>query len=87
MHELDFTRHNLAVDLEEVKRMFQEDFNGGCRHLVRLAFKEIMKMEVTDYLQAERYERGDSRRGRRNGYRKRTLLTSVGRITSPLTET
>jgi transposase-like protein len=80
MHELDFTRHNLAVDLEEVKRMFQQNFNGGCRHLVRLAFKEIMKIEVSEYLQAEPYERGDSRRGSRNGYRKRTLVTSVGKI-------
>lgn len=80
MHELDFTRHNLAVDLEEVKRMFQEDFNSGCRYLVRLAFKEIMKIEVTDYLQVERYERADRRRGRRNGYRRRTLLTSVGAV-------
>jgi hypothetical protein len=39
MQELDFSTHNLALDLEEVKEGFEEDFNGGCRYLVKQAFE------------------------------------------------
>lgn len=78
MEELDFSRHNLAVDLLEVKKMFEEDFNDGCRYLVRRAFEGIMRVDLDAYLGAERYQRSDSRQGYRNGYRRRSLLTSVG---------
>ncbi len=78
MQELDFTKHNLSVDLEEVKKMFSEDFNGACRHLVKEAFEGIMRLDLEAYLGADRYERSASRRGRRNGFRPRRLLTSVG---------
>ena len=78
MRELNFSRHNLAVDLREVKRMFREDFNEGCRHLIKRAFEGIMCCEISDYLRAEPYERSDSRRSQRNGYRDRSLVTNVG---------
>jgi putative transposase len=78
MQELDFTRHRLSVDLVEVKKMFAEDFNGACRHLVKEAFEGIMRLDLEAYLGADRYERSQSRQGHRNGYRRRQLLTSVG---------
>jgi putative transposase len=80
MRELDFSTHNLAVDLQEVKRMFREDFNGGCRYLIKQAFEGIMRYEADEYLRAERYERCESRRSHRNGSRSRSLLTSVGAV-------
>jgi len=78
MQELDFTSHSLSVDLLEVKKMFDEDFNGGCRHLVKEAFEGIMRLDLDAYLGAGRYERSRSRRGHRHGFRPRRLLTSVG---------
>jgi transposase-like protein len=80
MRELDFSTHNLAVDLQEVKRMFQEDFNGGCRYLIKQVFEGIMRYEADEYLRAERYERCESRRSQRNGSRARSLLTNVGAV-------
>jgi transposase-like protein len=78
MRELNFSTHNLSVDLREVKRMFQEDFSDGCRYLIKQAFEGIMCCEINDYLCAEPYERSDRRRGQRNGFRSRSLLTNVG---------
>ena len=78
MQELDFTEHRLSVDLVEVKKMFAEDFNGACRHLVKEAFEGIMRLDLEAYLGADRYERSENRRGHRNGCRPRHLLTSVG---------
>lgn len=80
MQELDFSTHNLAVDLLEVKERFEEDFNDGCRYLVKKAFEVIMRVDLDAYLGAERYKRGERRRGHRNGYRTRSLLTSVGAV-------
>jgi len=68
------------LDLEEVKERFEEDFNAGCRHLVKQAFEGIMRVDLDAYLGSERYRRGESRRGYRNGYRRRSLLTSVGAL-------
>jgi len=58
--------------------MFQDDFNAGCRHLIKQAFETIMRCEITDYLRVDSYQRSESRRGLRNGYRSRTLITNVG---------
>jgi putative transposase len=80
MQELDFSTHNLALDLEEVKERFEEDFNGGCRYLVKQAFEGIMRVDLDAYLGTERYKRSGGRRSYRNGYRRRSLLTSVGAV-------
>jgi transposase-like protein len=80
MRELNFSEHNLSVDLWEVKKMFAEDFNDGCRYLIKQAFEGIMCCEIKDYLRAEPYERSDRRRSQRNGSRQRSLLTNVGII-------
>lgn len=78
MRELDFSAHNLSVDLREVKRMFRENFNDGCRYLIKQAFESIMCCEINDYLRAEPYERSVIRRSQRTGYRDRSLVTNVG---------
>jgi putative transposase len=78
--QLDFSRHNLVIDLREVKRMFQMHFNEGCRYLVKQAFERIMAQDMYEHICALRYERTPVREGYRNGYRARSLLTSVGVI-------
>jgi len=78
MRELNFSDHNLSVDLKEVKSMFRDEFNNGCRYVIKQAFEKIMKYEVNSYLKAESYERAAGRQSYRNGYRKRSLLTNVG---------
>jgi putative transposase len=78
LRQLDFSKHNLVIDLKEVKRMFGENFNGGCRYLLKQVFEEIMALDLYEHICARRYERTPVRSGFRNGYRERGLLTSVG---------
>jgi transposase-like protein len=40
----------------------------------------LLEKEMTDFLDAEKYERTESREGRRNGYRERELHTRVGTL-------
>jgi putative transposase len=80
LKQLDFSKHNLVIDLAEVKRMFQMHFNDGCRYLVKQAFERIMAQDMYEHICACRYERTSVRSGYRNGYRPRSLLTSVGEV-------
>ncbi|MFQ6031912.1 MAG: hypothetical protein ACE5K2_03240 [Candidatus Zixiibacteriota bacterium] len=50
LKQLDFSKHNLVIDLAEVKRMFQMHFNQGCRYLVKQAFEKIMALDMYDLL-------------------------------------
>jgi transposase-like protein len=78
--ELDFSSPNLVLDLAEVKRMFEMHFNQGCRYLVKQVFEKIMRVDMYGHISALRYERTPIRWGYRNGYRTRSLLTSVGAV-------
>lgn len=80
VRELDFSNHNLTVDLAEVKRMFATHANEGCRSLFKQALELVMAEELYWHLQAGWKQRTEVRRGHRNGYRPRSLLTSFGQV-------
>ena len=50
------------------------------RALLRHTIQEVLEEEMTAFLNAEPYTRTEERRGYRNGYKPRTLLTRVGRL-------
>jgi putative transposase len=78
--QLDFSKHDLVIDLTEVNKMFEVHFNEGCRYWVKQAFEKIMALDMYEHTCALRYERTPVRSRFRNGYRGRDLLTSVGLI-------
>jgi putative transposase len=80
LRELNFDKHNVSWSLKEVKRMFWMDFEDGCRWLFKEALEKAMATDLGEYLQAGRHERGERRRGYRNGYRGRRLLTGFGEV-------
>lgn len=80
VRELDFSHPNLAVDLNKVKEMFAQHTNDGCRFLVKQALESIMLNDLFQQLEAGWNQRTESRRGYRNGFRQRTLLTSFGEM-------
>jgi len=49
--------------------------------LIQDVLNQVLKAQATEYVGAEPYERTDGRRGYRNGYRERRLVTRVGSIT------
>jgi len=53
----------------------------GLAQLIEEVLNQVLEAQVTEHLQAERYERSDDRMGYRNGYRLRTLYMRVGRVT------
>ena len=80
LKQLNFSKHNLIIDLAEVKRMFGESLNQGCRYLLKQSLEQAMALDFYHHISARRYQRTPLRGGYRNGYRPRSLLTSVGVI-------
>ena len=78
--DLDFTSHNLHVDLHEVKRMFAMHTDNGCRYLLKQTLERLMVDDLTEHLQAQWNQRTVTRRSHRNGFRYRSLLTKQGEL-------
>jgi len=77
---LDFYEENVSWGLGEVKEMFGEGFQEGCRRVGEHLLNYGIAMEFKEYLGAFRYQRVKSRKGWRNGYRERRLQTSLGEL-------
>ena len=52
----------------------------GLRKVMETAIQRILEEELTSFLNAESHERTQDRRGYRNGYKPRTLMTRLGRM-------
>jgi len=50
------------------------------KYILETVFNRLLEREMEKHLQAEKYERTDSRSGHRNGYRERKLHTRVGTL-------
>lgn len=50
------------------------------REIVERVLQELLKAEMTEHIGAAPHERTDARKGRRNGYKPRTLRTRVGTL-------
>ena len=76
----DLTQLTLKDLWHEVKS--EEDFFGDLREPMLTGLKVVtqtaMDAELLEQLQASRYQRTEMRKGSRNGYRCRTLLTQYG---------
>ncbi len=57
---------------------FRQDVHELLRCRVLEALEIVFKEELSEALGSTRYERGESRRGYRNGSEKRTVTTSLG---------
>jgi len=78
--ELNFDSQNLTGAFSEVKEMFRMHFERGCRYVTQRVYEKILAVDFDRFLNASRHERTCQRRGYRNGYRSRRLLTSVGAL-------
>ena len=72
---------DLRMALAELLR--KADLDGDVDFLregVRLLVQQLMELEVSQHVGAERYEWTAARTGERNGYRERTWDTRVGSL-------
>jgi len=76
--ELNFDKHNLNIAMSEVKDLFRMHFEQGCRYVAKRVCERILALDFEAYIRADRHQRTSRRRGYRNGYRHRNLLTAVG---------
>lgn len=75
------TQLNLTLNLEEIEAsVLNSDMNNTIKSLVILMLNEYMEKERNDYLQAEAYERNETRTGQRNGYYERDYTLAIGKI-------
>ena len=63
----------------DVKALLRED-EEFLRALVRTALQEVLEVEMTEALGAEKGERTAERQGYRSGYYGRTLITRIGKL-------
>jgi len=76
----DLTELTVKDLWREVKE--EEDWWGDLKvdtvKLVKRLLESAMDEEILEHVRVRRYERNDTRRGYRNGYRRRSLLTEFG---------
>jgi transposase-like protein len=68
------------MDREELKRLTKEEISRRIREGVKAVIEQVLEEEMTEHLAAGYRERTPSRRGERNGYYTRDLITPAGRI-------
>ena len=73
------THINLTISEETLHHLISGD-EKGLSLLLREALNQILEHQRTDQLEAGPYERTDTRRGHRNGYKPRRLNTRVGTL-------
>ncbi|MFB5085249.1 transposase, partial [Symbiobacterium thermophilum] len=71
---------NFRIALEELLRKSGVDDVDFLREGVRVLAQDLMELEVSQQIGAERYERSSERSNYRNGYRERQWDTRVGTI-------
>lgn len=71
---------NFTLDYEFLVGLFSEDKNEAFGKLMKVILDQMLKAESAQQLGAENYERANGRKDYRNGTRKRSLTTRVGRI-------
>jgi transposase-like protein len=67
--------------LNNVLQLLTDEGSSGFAEGLRILVNEAMRLERHQVLQAEPYERTDSRQGYANGYKPKTLASRVGPIT------
>ncbi|MGD8752581.1 MAG: transposase [Anaerolineales bacterium] len=74
----DTLRQKLRQQLQTIQET--DAGTDWLQELVEWLVQELLELEFSEFLGAERYERNEDRQGYRNGYRKRELFTRVGRL-------
>lgn len=75
------TQINITIDLEELKEKVENSsLESPVKASLSLILNSLMEKERDEYIKALPHERSEDRRGYRNGYYARELITSVGKL-------
>ncbi len=65
---------------EELRGLTKEEISRRIREGVKAIIEQVLEEEMTEHLAAGYRERTPRRRGERNGYYTRSLITPVGKV-------
>ena len=71
------------VQVKDLTELTIEDLWQETLRMVKRLLESAMEEELLECLRVGRYRRTELRRGYRNGYRHRNLLTELGLVESP----
>lgn len=74
------THDNQSTVLDSLIQLLAEHGFEGMAEAITILMNEAMKLERSEALEAEPYERTASRRGYANGYKPRTLNSRLGKL-------
>ncbi len=74
------THHNESNPLDLMIQVLDEHGFDGMAHAIQILVNEAMKIERSEALRAEPYERTSERRGYANGFKPKTLATRIGKL-------
>ena len=85
MKPLNFSPDNIANQWKYLKRNLQDlgiwqDIERKVKNTIRFSIKTMLWEEFASYIGAGKYKRTEGRKDKRNGYYKRSLSTTYGRI-------
>jgi transposase-like protein len=78
----EITPEDLWREVKPEPDEFWRDFQEKQRRLVKTLLERALEEEMTVLLEAGRYWRTEARRGRRNGFYQRDLVTQYGIVTA-----
>lgn len=75
------TQINITIDLEELKEKVENStLESPVKSSLALILNSLMEKERDEYINALSHERTNNRRGYRNGYYERELITGAGTL-------
>jgi len=75
------TRQDQGTPIDQALHTLADEGFEGLAEAIAVLLNEAMKLERSEFLRAQPYERTDERRGRGNGFKPKTVKTRVGPLT------
>lgn len=74
------THQNQSTDLHDAVQLLADNGFEGMANAMQILFNEAMKIERTEYIGAEPYQRTEQRRSYANGFKPKTVNSRVGKL-------
>ena len=74
------THQNQSTDLHDAVQLLADNGFEGMANAMQILFNEAMKIERTEYIGAEPYQRTEQRRSYANGFKSKTVNSRLGKL-------
>jgi putative transposase len=74
------THQNQSTDLHDAVQLLADNGFEGMANAMQILFNEAMKIERTEYIGAEPYQRTEQRRSYANGFKAKTVNSRLGKL-------